>query len=337
MIKPVTRKIDPTAKPIPNELVVSLRAGARIDEIARKLGAKVVGRIDGANAYRLSFESAEAAEAARESLKNNPDVTAIDNNYYMRNPDNPQGLAFSSGFPFELKPRNSSDCMNPVIVLIDTAVQPTGTPMDSFLLPGVNVTGTEPKLSGDRPTHGDTMYGMALRGLALKGNETSVKILPIDVYGNNPTTTTFDVTHGIVEGVNRGANVVNLSLGSAGDSELLRNMIKKSSEQGVLFLAAAGNEPSTAPTYPAAYPEVVAVTAGTRDGSIAPYANRGDFVDIAAPGSAIIPFNGSSWLVTGTSASTAYASGLAASFIDCTKVSNAQVISSLQGLLPVKR
>ena len=72
-------------------------------------------------------------------------------------------------------------------------------------------------------------------------------------------------------------------------------------ERGVLFLAAAGNEPTTAPNYPAAYPEVLAVTAGGRNGQLASYANRGDFVDVAAPGSSIIHFDGKAYLVSGTS------------------------------------
>ena len=44
------------------------------------------------------------------------------------------------------------------------------------------------------------------------------------------------------------------------------------------------DEPSTIPVYPAAYPDVVAVTAGDKKGNIAPYANRGSFVDVVAPG-----------------------------------------------------
>ncbi|MGB9603776.1 MAG: S8 family serine peptidase, partial [Limisphaerales bacterium] len=60
------------------------------------------------------------------------------------------------------------------------------------------------------------------------------------------------------------------------------------------------------------YPEVIAVTAGDRRGNIAQYANDGDFVDIVAPGTSIITFRGQAYLVSGTSASTAFASGLAA-------------------------
>ena len=55
-------------KLIPNELILRLKPGAKIDELARLLGAKVTGRIDSLNAYRLQFPDAAAAEAARQQL-----------------------------------------------------------------------------------------------------------------------------------------------------------------------------------------------------------------------------------------------------------------------------
>jgi len=325
-------RIDPTSKPIPNELVVTLKPGGRIDELAKKYGARIVGRMDGSNAYRLSFDSAEAAEAARQALKNDPSVESVGNNYWMRQPDNPDSLAASSTLPFDLKERKAGDCQNQIVGLIDTPVQSTGTSLDKFLLPGVTVADGTVKVDPSQPTHGTTMLETILHGVSLKGKETSVKILPIDVYGNNTTTTTF-----IVEAANRGATVINLSLGSAGDSELLRDTVQKTSDQGVLLLAAAGNDPGTTPTYPAAYPQVMAVTAGTRDGAIASYANSGDFVDLVAPGTSIVPYNGESWLVSGTSAATAYASGLAAAFSDCTQTTTTQLAAKLRALLPVKK
>ena len=80
----------------------------------------------------------------------------------------------------------------------------------------------------------------------------------------------------------------------------------------VLFFAAAGNEPVPTPMYPAAYPEVIAVTAISRSGQIASWANYGSFVDVGAPGSSVVSFGNQAYVVTGTSSSTAFASGIAA-------------------------
>ncbi|MCX6895504.1 MAG: S8 family serine peptidase, partial [Verrucomicrobia bacterium] len=140
----------------------------------------------------------------------------------------------------------------------------------------------------------------------------NVRILPVDVYGGNETTTTFNVASGIYRAVNAGANPINLSLTSAGDSAFLRQVIQQAHAQGVAFYAAAGNEPVTTPMYPAAYPEVVSVTAGNQSGSPANFANRSSTVDVVAPGGSVVCYDGQSWMVTGTSASAAYVSGKAA-------------------------
>src|SRR2546428_12207793 len=78
-------------KSIANDLIVRLKPGAKIDELARSLGTKVIGSIGHLNAYRLQFDSADAAAAAREQLATNPDVSAVDNNFSIDRPPIPQG------------------------------------------------------------------------------------------------------------------------------------------------------------------------------------------------------------------------------------------------------
>src|SRR6266446_2106839 len=77
-------------KIIPNELIVTLKPGAKIDELARLLGAKVIGRIPGLNAYRLQFDNQAAADNAREQLATNPDVASVDSNYSIDRPTTPR-------------------------------------------------------------------------------------------------------------------------------------------------------------------------------------------------------------------------------------------------------
>jgi hypothetical protein len=316
------------AKPIPNELIVTLKPGAKIDELAKKLGAKVIGRSNGLNAYRLSFDSADAADAAREQLKTNSDVDQVDSNYAVQHPEPTQPLTYSSDVPPpNIKPRANSTG-GPVIGLIDTAIQRQGGTMDGFLLPSLSV-GAESKPPDASPTHGTSMFETILRGLSLQGQDSAVKILPVDVYNGNPMTSTFEVASGIALAMDSGAKVINLSLGSSGDSDFLHKIIQSGASQGIIFFAAAGNDGGTAPTYPAAYNEVLAVTARSRDGSFPAYANHGDFVDLATPGTSLISFNGQTWLVTGTSASTAFASGLAAAVAD-QKLTRDQLIAFLQ-------
>ncbi len=330
----VTEKQKKSAKAVPNELVVTLKPGSKesIDDIAKKLGAKVTGRLDDLRAYRLKFDDDEAVKAAREFLSDNSDVGSVDSNYYVARPPAIEPLAASSALPFSLKPTVSTDASKLIIGLIDTPIQKTGAAYDAFMLPSVSVT-DESGGSSSGPTHATSMSETILQGLAIGANNSSagsVRILPVDVYGNNGDTTTFAVAQGISAAINAGATIINLSLGSDGNSGFLKTLIQNSHQQGVVFFAAAGNEPTTAPTYPAAYPEVVAVTAGDRRGNVSSYANYGSFVDVIAPGTSIVYYNGRSYMVSGTSSATAFMSGIAASLSTATGKLPAQVESQVR-------
>jgi hypothetical protein len=326
------------AKPIPNELIVTLKPGAKIEDLARQLGAKVLGRIGKLNAYRLGFDDEESTSKARDLLKDNPEVASVESNYPVFPEPAPEALAMSSVPPLDLKIKAVGDANRLIIGLVDTALHPQGASADPFLLPSLSVAG-ESKLAAGDPTHGDSMAQALLRGVSsmFEGKDgTRIRILPVDVYGGNPTTSTFDVANGIVEAVNSGAMVINLSLGSEGSSELMHRVITDASQQGVIFFAAAGNQPSGTPTFPAAFAEVNAVTAGSTSGQIAPWANYGDFVDIVAPGSVVVSYQGKSYLVSGTSASTAFASGAAAGLADDTGKKLNDVVSALRAAFAPK-
>lgn len=335
----VPRREPAKARPIADELVLLRKPGSKADaeELAKRLGAKVTGRVDEFGAYRLKFADADAARAALNSLEGNPDFN-VDHNYAIPRPVVTDPLTASSLAALTIKPDASAPAGQLVVGLIDAAVQKV-TPSSAFLLPGVAVAG-EAIAGTAAPTHGTSMFETLLRGLASTqdaGAASAVRVLPVDVYGDAASTSTFNVARGVVEALNAGASVINLSLASAGDSTLLHNVIAKGAERGVLFIAAAGNEPTTAPNYPAAYPEVLAVTAGTRSGQLASYANRGEFVDVVAPGSSIIQFGGKTYLVSGTSASTAYVSGLAAGMKSSTGASAAAISAKLVEVLGVKK
>jgi hypothetical protein len=81
-----------------------------------------------------------------------------------------------------------------------------------------------------------------------------------------------------------GVAVVNLSFAGP-DDELLHYAVRELTKAGIVVIAAAGNEgPAAPPSYPAAYQEVIAVTAVDRNLAAYRYANRGEHIDIAAPG-----------------------------------------------------
>lgn len=325
LVVPVHKK----AEPIPNQLVVVLKPGSKtkIEDLARQLGAKIIGRMDAQNAYLLEFTDAAATDAARQQLLANPDVAAVDYNYPVESPPVAAGIA-SSTPDLKLNPATNSNCQL-VIGLIDTPVQSLGSNLNAFMKSQIRVAG-DAQIPTDQITHGTAMAQTILDSIGSKtGGSTSVQILPVDVYGSGESTSTFNVANGIVQAVNNGANIINLSLGSTGDSSVLQGVINSVIKQGIPIYAAAGNSPVTTPTYPAAYPGVIAVTATDNTGKIASYANRGSFIDIAAPGDNVVGFNGQSFMVEGTSTATAFVSGAAAGLADA----NHACADKAQGLL----
>ncbi len=328
---------------IPNELVVTVKPGVKIDGLSCIQDAKVTGQIQGLNTYRVQFKDEAAAQTAQACLSGNQDVLAVESNYSMEPPDLPVGVGNASP-QFNLNPKPNDDNNCQVIVgLVDTSVGDLGSAMDPFMMKPISVvddssangsapSSPEATTSDQQITHGTAMAETILQGLqANTGGNTSVKILPVNVYGSSDeSTSTFDVTSGIYQAVNAGANVINLSLAGSGDSPVMHNLIQNAVKQGVVFFGAAGNTPVTTPEFPAAYPEVQAVTAGSGPGQIADYANRGSFVDLMLPGTSIVPFDGQSWAVSGTSTATAYATGIAAGLADSSHDCPTTVVPTLQ-------
>ncbi len=99
----------------------------------------------------------------------------------------------------------------------------------------------------------------------------------------------------------------------------LHAILREASRRGIVLVAAAGNGgPKAEAAYPAAYPEVIAVTAVDEDDHRYEHANRGRYIAIAAPGVDILaPVQGGKHeLVSGTSFATAYVSGIAALLLE---------------------
>ena len=347
-------------KHVANELLVKLKPGADIDAVAKALGAKVVGRNDKLGIYRLQFGDAAATDAALAQLKNNSDVQSVDYNYIYDPPPKPQPVANAPVGPPELTLNNSTtgDPCDPIVGLIDTRMQSLGNQLDQFVMKPIAI-GDAASTSGSTqtqsignpvavftpqqvsgyagavPTHATAMAETILRAVSQQGSSSSVRILPVDVYGASDTTTSWNVALGVQAAVDGGATVLNLSLGGTTDSAILDNIIQQALARGVVIFAAAGNQPVSTPTYPAAIPGVNAVTALGQPGQLASYANFGSFVEMALPGSSVIYIGTQAYIVQGTSPATAYASGVAAGTKSVNCLPWAQIQSAMAAKFPV--
>ena len=117
-------------------------------------------------------------------------------------------------------------------------------------------------------------------------------------------TDTAHLTEALAAMKGEGVRVVNMSLVGPQDDLVHERIIDMATNDGVVFVAAAGNGgPDALPGYPAAYEEVIAVTAVDRNKASYDHANRGTYIDMAAPGVQILAAlpGGKEGLLSGTS------------------------------------
>ncbi len=200
------------------------------------------------------------------------------------------------------------------------AVLDTGASLDHPQLAGKFLPGRDFVADDNNPSEeGDGIalgHGTHVSGI-ISHMAPDSRILPLRVLDASGRGDTFVVAYAIEWAVGQGADVINLSLGTVYDSKVLHESIEYATAQGVLVVAAAGNEGGDAPQYPAAYAETLAVTAVDAGNHKARFANFNSWVDVAAPGvgitSTIIGPEGNgfaSW--SGTSMATSFVSGAAA-------------------------
>ena len=99
-----------------------------------------------------------------------------------------------------------------------------------------------------------------------------------------------------------------MSWGTAANSRFLAEAVAYAQARGILVVAAAGNEPTGQPVYPAACPGVVAVSALDAENRPWDSSNYGDFVSVSAPGTARfhVGYRGPPGGYAGTSIASAY-------------------------------
>lgn len=144
---------------------------------------------------------------------------------------------------------------------------------------GSHVAGTVAAAGNNRTGVAGAAFGvrvMPLRALAEDGG-TSYDVLQAVRYAAG-----LDNDSGTLPA--RPADVINLSIGGEGFSSIAQNLYRQVRDAGIVVVAAAGNEASTTPSWPAAYDAVLSISAVDPRKQLAPYSNRGPLIDLAAPG-----------------------------------------------------
>jgi serine protease len=144
----------------------------------------------------------------------------------------------------------------------------------------------------------------------------TTKIMPVKVLPKGGEGSPFITSQGIYQSIDKGAAIVLLSLGSPIFSKTLQDAAEYAEKQGVLIVAATGNEGARI-NYPAAFPTVLAV--GAVDGQDQPlaYSNSGPEIGVVAPGNVYTTrMNGQYGAHSGTSMAAPQVAGLAALLLE---------------------
>ncbi|MBO5088657.1 MAG: S8 family serine peptidase [Lachnospiraceae bacterium] len=171
-------------------------------------------------------------------------------------------------------------------------------------------------LFDDATGHGTGLASLIVAqddGNGIKGINPNAEIYSIQVLDENNQTTLSNLIAAIYKAIELDCKIINLSLGTNVDSEMLHAAIRDAYDAGILIVAAAGNKKGQEVQYPAAYEEVLAVGSTDATGNKVVDSCDGEEIEIFAPGSQIPTtglFGGIS-IVEGTSAATAQVTGAA--------------------------
>ncbi|MEW5962621.1 MAG: S8 family serine peptidase [Pseudomonadota bacterium] len=154
------------------------------------------------------------------------------------------------------------------------------------------------------------LAGDGARGVPGLVSEARFSVADVFFAGEDglPTTDTASLLAALDWLDQREVRIINMSLSGPKDA-LVEKAITTLARKGTIFVAAAGNDgPAARPSYPAAYPPVIAVTAVGRDLKSYRHASHGDYIDLAAPGVSILTAlpDGKVGFHSGTSFATPY-------------------------------
>jgi thermitase len=344
---------DPKGNPyVAGELNVAYKQGvsdAAKKETLQKVNAQKNSEIPQINSQTLSFPEVKneraqearqkALERKKQALEQDPNVEGVSYNYVVKALATPNDPRFSSQWGLsQIQAPQAWDTETGSYTIF--AVVDSGVRNDH---PDINNNGGVSKVlqewdyveddavAQDIAGHGTHVAGIAG---AYTNNATGIAstspdawILDLKALDGNGEGDSADVAAAIVHARDLGAHVINLSLGGP-DNVLMEERAVDyawSNGNGSVVVAAAGNESTNAPSYPAAYPNAIAVTATNRDHRLALFnpftgegSNYGAWVDVAAPGDNILstvptkefPFDiYQSW--SGTSMAAPFVSGVA--------------------------
>ncbi|MDL4838895.1 S8 family serine peptidase [Aquibacillus rhizosphaerae] len=201
------------------------------------------------------------------------------------------------------------------IAILDTGVNANHPDLAGRVLPGYDFVNDDNDPSDDNG-HGTHIAGIIasnIDNIGIAGIDLNANILPVKVGRKDGAVSSLNAIEGIYYAIDNGADVINMSYGGYQYSEAINQAIQEAYSEGIVLVAAAGNEASSEWSYPASYGPVISVAATDENDSPTDFTNYGEFIDITAPGQNIYSTNyvGGYSTMNGTSFSAPIVSALA--------------------------
>lgn len=201
------------------------------------------------------------------------------------------------------------------VAIVDTGIDLTHPDLADNLKGGVSTVWYTTSFNDDNG-HGTHVAGIAAAldsAIGVVGVGPKIDLYAVKVLDRRGSGYLSDVIEGLQWVIDNGMQVANMSLGTSSDVTSFKEAIQKVNQAGITQVAAAGNTGGSV-IYPAAYPEVIAVSATDKTDTIASWSSRGPEVDLAAPGVGIYAtYKGGRYKVlSGTSMAAPHVAGTAA-------------------------
>lgn len=321
---------------VSSQAIVKLEPGISIQDINADYGTSVLAAIEAQNIYLLELPALMDEDAFENLLDDDERVDCADLNYENAVPGgstqsfffNVPQAAFASQYAWAqvnlAQAQKVSTGGGVIVALLDTGIDALHPMLEGMVLPdGFNFLDGSSDVSelgngvdDDADGAVDEMvgHGTYMAGI-IAHMAPDAELLPIKVLDSDGASNSFSVAQGIYYAIDHGATIINLSLGSTNDSELIARAVQDAHADGIVVLAAAGNANALdPPVFPAADPHVIGVAATNQSDLKAPFSNFGQHVAISAPGVEIIgAFPGNQYAQgDGTSPATALVTGAVA-------------------------
>ncbi len=294
---------------------------AEFDRFLSAFGVSAAGANAGdGRTYRLHFDRADDLRATREALRRDPNVEFAEPNYLLSVSRTPNDANYRDQWaPGRIGADRAWDITvgSPVtIAMLDTGISRTHPDLAGRVVAGRDF------VNGDDDASDDNGHGTFTAGIVGASGDNTVgvagiswqaKLLPVKILDQDGRGPVSAFAQGIRWAVDQKAQIVNVSAGIPVPSQTMESAVAYAIGQNVAVVAASGNQPDGVQNYPAAYPNVIAVSASNRDDRVAEFSSYGSHVWIAAPGQEIIStyYRDADTIavLSGTSASAPFVSG----------------------------